>query len=141
MSKTRTKDGKFLPGVSGNPNGRPKSETTELRRQLSAHGAEVAEVVVRLALDGDMTAARLVLERLAPALKPTAESVTVDIGQDATPADAGRAIVAAAASGQMPADVAATLMRVLGDLSKLIEAGELQGRVERLEELLNEQND
>jgi hypothetical protein len=40
----------------------------------------------------------------------------------------------------MPADVAATLLHAVADLAKLIEAGELQARIERLEEAINGQD-
>ena len=107
---------------------------------LAVERDQLLKAMYGKAVDGDTRAAQTLLA-VRHGLSEKHTPVTVDIDKDASPADAGRAIVAAAASGQMPADVAATLMRVLGDLAKLIEAGELQGRIERLEELLNEQSD
>lgn len=63
----RANGGKFAPGKSGNPSGRPKSASVELRHQLADHGAEIVGKVIELALAGDPQALKMCLDRIAPA--------------------------------------------------------------------------
>jgi hypothetical protein len=77
---------KFEKGKSGNPNGRPPgvpNKITPIREELEKHGPVVVDVVVNAALDGDMVACKLVLERICPALRPIEISLTTP--RQATP--------------------------------------------------------
>lgn len=79
---TRTPDGKFAPGASGNPGGKPRDggkNLTQTRaqfrkafleqadRKLVNSIVDVIEAVIKQAKSGDMTAAKLILDRLVPA--------------------------------------------------------------------------
>ena len=132
MSK-RLADGKFKPGTSGNPAGRPKQASTELREALRKHGADVAQKVIEAALGGDMTAAKIVIDRLVPPLKPSAQAVQIDIDANAGLAEVARAFIGAAASGRVPADIAAQMISALGAAAKVVELDELERRIEALE--------
>ncbi len=134
----RTKKGTFVKGRSGNPKGRPKSESAELRRELAAHGAEVAAVVLTAAKSGDLVACRLVLERLLPALKSTAAPVRVSLPKDAGLTDSGRAILAAVTGGALPPDVGSQLLAAVGSLARVAEIDELEKRLAALEDLNHE---
>ena len=63
----------FKKGESGNPKGRPKgalNKATIMAQQICDNAAEqIAAKAVEMALAGDATALRLVLERLVPAKK------------------------------------------------------------------------
>jgi hypothetical protein len=64
---------KFEPGRSGNPKGRPpgsQNRATRFRQQLEGAAPQVIEKVVAAALGGDLSACKLVLERVCPALRP-----------------------------------------------------------------------
>lgn len=129
----RGKRGQFAPGQSGNPSGRPKKPTSELRRQLGEHGPALVEKTVQLALAGDTAALKLCLDRIAPPLKPSAERISVDIPEGANLSDAARALIGAAAAGQLPGDVAAQLVGAIGATAKVVEIDEITARLEALE--------
>ena len=90
--------GRWKPGQSGNPGGR-SGKTEKIRAQLATGAADVAKVVLDKAKAGDMTACRLVLERLVPAVKPVSEPVKFKLDDADLPTSA-RSILSAIASGQ-----------------------------------------
>jgi hypothetical protein len=71
----------FEPGRSGNPNGKPRGTRHHLTKlaDVLADGdvEEIIKVVVEKAKKGDLTAAALVLNRVAPA--PRARAVEIDL--------------------------------------------------------------
>lgn len=130
---TRQKAGRFAPGTSGNPTGRPKQATTALKRQLAEHGAELVEKAVQMALAGDTAALKLCLDRIAPALKPSAERIRIDVPTDGSLSDTARAFIQAAADGRIPGDTAAQLIGAIGATARVVEIDDLQRRLEALE--------
>jgi hypothetical protein len=59
----------FKTGQSGNPTGRKKgalNKRTELAKLLDSHAENLVEKVIELALEGDITALRICMERLIP---------------------------------------------------------------------------
>ncbi len=129
----RTRLGTFPKGVSGNPLGRPRSESTLLRIRLAEQGEEVAQVVIEAALRGDMQAAKIVLERLCPPLKPSAAPVMIDLPANPGLADTARAIIQHAAKGQIAPDVAGQLVQAVASLARVVEIDELERRLTALE--------
>lgn len=82
MSELVKHDTRFPAGVSGNPRGRPKgakNKSTLLReameqkvdRKLSREIPQVLDVVIRAAKAGDMSAAKMLLDRAVPVQKAT----------------------------------------------------------------------
>lgn len=130
----RTPSGQFAPGRSGNPAGRPKSASVELRRQLAEHGPALVSKAVELALAGDPQALRICLDRIAPPLKSTAAPVTVELPTDAGLAGTARAFVDAAAQGRLAPDIAATLVQAVSGLARVVEIDEIEKRLAALEE-------
>jgi hypothetical protein len=103
MSKTQVRaPGRWKPGQSGNPLGRPIGTSTaaKLREAIEADLPAILDNVILSAKAGDIAAARLLLERAIPALKPVELPVQVEVKGD-TLTDQGRAILAAVASGQV----------------------------------------
>jgi len=94
----RLQGGRFVPGVSGNPAGKKpgtRHRVTLLAEKLMADDAEaVVKAVVAAAKNGDMTAARLVLDRIAPPCR--GRPVRVDLPPIVGAADLVKALAAVA---------------------------------------------
>ncbi len=132
-AEEKSRSTRFKPGKSGNPGGRASAGLTELRQRLAKDGLKVADIVLKQALAGDLAACKMVLDRLSPPLKPIAAPVSIALPDDAGIADTARAFVAAAASGDMPADLAAAMVTAVAGLARIIEIDDLQKRIELLE--------
>lgn len=129
----RTLRGQFRPGHSGNPAGRPRSESAALRQKLTERAEEVMQAVLDAALSGDMTAAKMILDRVVPHLRPHSESVHIPLVSSANPADVARSILGAAVAGNITPDTAVQLLSAAAGLSRIIETEELKARLEALE--------
>lgn len=129
----REKAGRFAPGASGNPAGRPKSATVELRRQLEKNGTALVDALIRRALEGDTTALRTCMDRLYPAMKPQPAPIHVDLDGAEGLAGVSRRLIDSAACGDIPADVASQLVGALGQVARIQEVDELAQRITALE--------
>ena len=119
------KRGRWKAGESGNPNGRPKGtgEVSKLRDAIKSHVPAILERLTTQALDGDVQAARLLLDRsVAPlrAVEPT-QSLALP---DGSLTDQGRAVLSAVSMGDLAA---------IGALARVAEIDELTERIEKLE--------
>ena len=124
---------KFKAGISGNPKGRPKDKTpaTLLRKFIIDDMPEVILKLVEQAKNGDTAAAKILLDRCCPALKPQAMNITLPINGNL--AEQGGEIIRATLSGNIPPDIGAQLITALASQGKLIELQELTERIENLE--------
>lgn len=122
-------------GKSGNPKGRPpgRGQSAQFREALASKLPAILESVVKAAIEGDMTAARLVLDRCLPALKPleaTIEGLALPTGtltQQATD------VLSAVARGELAPGQGAQLVASIGAVAKIAEFDELTARIEALE--------
>lgn len=126
---------KFKAGVSGNPKGRPKNKTpaTLLRKSIAEAMPDIISKLVEQAKEGDTAAAKILLDRCCPTLKPQAMAINLPIS--GTLAEQGGEIITATMKGLIPPDIGAQLITALAAQSKIIEIDELTQRIERLEEL------
>ena len=105
-----------------------------LREQINEALPGIVKSMVDRALEGDPGAARLLVERVIPALRPEERPVTVHLPGEASLSDQGRALLAAVATGELAPSQASTLLAGLSTMAKLIETDELAARVAALEE-------
>ena len=71
----------FIKGVSGNPAGRPKGIKDKRHRYAESIDSMIPQVldcVYQKALAGDMTAARMLLDRTLPNKRPEQERVEIE---------------------------------------------------------------
>ena len=71
----------WMKGQSGNPKGRPrKSQKTmaQLRSQISEHLPDVIEVLADAAKEGDVQAARILVERCVPSMRALDQNINVN---------------------------------------------------------------
>jgi hypothetical protein len=132
--KTRDKKGRWQPGVSGNPQGRPI--TNPARQMLMEKAEDLMKKAISMALEGDTAALNTCISRIIPQYRPVQAPVSLEIDLDDDLTAIGRQVVAAAADGQCPPDVAANLLQGLGTLARITEIQELRERLEALERTL-----
>ena len=124
---------KFIPGQSGNPNGRPRGTgvVAKLREAIQGDIPDVIQSVVEAAKSGDMTAAKILLDRVVPSLKPV--DAPVVLNQAAELSSSGREVLQLLSDGQLGIDQAQRILRALGSQRDLIEFDDLVKRLEVLE--------
>lgn len=131
-------DTRFKPGQSGNPAGKPpgaRHRITRLAQDLmESEAEEVVRAVIDAAKSGDMTAARVVIERILPARK--SRPVNLDLPKIQNAEDvvqAMSAVVAAVADGEIDPDEGEAVARVLEVKRRSLETANLEERIKALE--------
>lgn len=135
----KKKRGRWKAGESGNPKGRTpgSGEVAKLRASIAVHLPEIITQLVTKAKEGDAQAARLLLERVLPALKPMEQPVTLSLPNGDGLTAQGVAIVQAVADGALSPGQGAALLSGLGALARIREIDELTARIEKLEGIKN----
>lgn len=125
--------GRFVKGNRASP-GRPpgRGAVAELRDKLAQDMDKIIEVLRAQALTGDPQAIRIVLDRVLPSLRPIELPAAMDIPEGSLGTQA-RAVVRAAAVGNIALGQAAQMITALGGVAKIIEIDELADRVAALE--------
>jgi hypothetical protein len=130
--------GLFLPGQSGNPNGRPRGSrnaaTLALEALLDGEAESLTRKAVELALAGDIAALRLCLDRILPPRKDRTVSFALPAMKSSGDAVAAMAALAdAVAAGDLAPSEAAELTKMVQAFAKVIETADLEERIKRLE--------
>jgi hypothetical protein len=125
---------KWEKGRSGNTRGRPKGsgEIGRLRAVIGQAVPDILAALIEKAQAGDVQAARLLLERALPAVKPVELPEAVPL-EGATLTDQGRAVLHLLAEGAIGPERAAALLAAIAQLARVIETDELTRRIEALE--------
>jgi hypothetical protein len=129
---------KWKPGQTGNPKGRPpgQSEITTLRKSIMNDAPEILAGLVTAAKAGDVQAARLILERVLPPVKPIEQAIELNLAGD-TLTDQGRAVLSAVAAGALAPGQGSQLIAAIGALARVTEINEFDERLTKLEKKQN----
>jgi Family of unknown function (DUF5681) len=133
----------FKPGQSGNPRGRRAGARNRVcvlaQRLMDADAEAVILALLEAAKGGDVSAIKLVLERVAPL--PRNRPVHFDVPAIATAADLGdamNAVLQAVAGGELAPDEAASIASLIETRRRTIESVELEQRLVVLEQAARE---
>lgn len=129
----------FKKGTSGNPAGRKPGTTAgaKIRAAIEQHSEAILTTVIRAATNGDMQAARMLLDRITPPLKAVQQPIAVKLSGN-TLTERARSILDAVTRGDMTADDAKDLIGALAAIAKISEVDDLMKRVQALEARFNE---
>ena len=133
-SEDRNPDGTFAPGNPGKPKGSRHKATQAVEAMLEGQQEALTQAAISKALEGDVTALRLCLDRIAPARKDAPVSFDlpeIETAEDA--ANAARAILKAVATGDVTPMEAATVMAVVEQFRRTLETTEIERRITALE--------
>lgn len=131
---TKKRPGRWKAGESGNPAGRKPGtgEVAKIRAAISKRVPDLLDAMMTKALEGDVGAARLLLERAVAPLKAI-EPVQALTLPDGTLTDQGRAVLRSVADGELAPSQGAALLGAIGTLARVTEMDELESRIAALE--------
>ena len=138
-AKTKAKQtGKFKPGQSGNPKGRPQGSrhksTIAALELLEGDIEGITRKCIEVALTGDLTAIKICLDKLIPAAKDRPVNIALPVVNNASDLPLmTSALLAAASTGEIGTTEAATLARIVDAHRASIEINDLTLRIEKLE--------
>lgn len=134
MVNQRNNSGRFLPGTSGNPSGRPSPVARRIRELLEADVDQFVETLKKLALAGEPVALKLVFDRLYPAPKIVTEAVNLPALFHSDTFDGkATALLDAVARGEIAPDIGAQLLSAISAVLRVHEVDELARRIAALE--------
>jgi hypothetical protein len=134
----------FQPGNQygrGRPPGSRNKIGSVVQEALESHAETLMKKCVMLALQGNLTAMKLCIERLVPA--PRQRVIKFKLPAIKTITDltvASEAVVRGATRGQLTPSEGQSFTAMLDDRRRMMESKELDSRVRALEECRNEQD-
>lgn len=130
----RNSDGTFAKGNSGRPKGARHKTTLAVQELFDGEAEALTRKAIGLALEGDIAALRLCVERIAPARKDAPvnfELQEIETSRDAM--EAARAVVRAVANGALTPSEADAVMKLVEGYRRMAETVNLEARIEALE--------
>jgi len=125
----------WKPGTSGNPNGRPKGsgDVARMRLAITDRIPEILDAMAKRAAEGDVSAARLLLERVIPPLRAQEQLIRFDLPLGSF-TDQGKGVLQAVSQEEIDPSRGAALIASIAQLAKLTEIDELTRRMAAIEE-------
>ncbi|SLN64094.1 hypothetical protein ROA7450_03379 [Roseovarius albus] len=127
--------GKFAVGNPGKPRGTRHRVTRAVEELLEGQSEAITQKAVELALEGDGTALRLCLERIAPTRKDAPinfDLPAIKSAEDAS--EAAQSVLLAVSQGEVTPLEGATVMGLVEQYRRVLETTELERRIAALEE-------
>ena len=125
----------WRPGTSGNPAGRPPGTgaVAKLRAAIEQEIPEILQSLVAAAKSGDTQAARILVERVIPAVKPQEQPQALALPTAGNLTEQGRAVLQAVADGTLAPGQGSQMVGAIASLARVTEIDELAARVAALE--------
>jgi hypothetical protein len=134
----RMQGGRFRKGTSGNPVGKARGTrnkvTIAVEGLMGKYGEQVAARMVKRAVDGDVGAARLILDRVAPVRRGRPVHLKIgEIGDAASVMNVHAALLTEVAAGRLTPEEAEPFSAMLGAHLKAIETTDIDRRLRDIE--------
>ncbi len=131
----------FPKGQSGNPYGRPKGSrnkaTLAVQALFDGEAETIGRKAIELAKEGDITAIRLVLERILPARKDSPVNLSIpSITKSEDAVLAVSSIMQSVTNGDITPREGQVLSGIVDSLRKAIETTELEKKLDNLQSIL-----
>lgn len=143
----------FVKGQSGNPKGRPRGKNAEtiikesLNRVVAIQGltddgsipdgeSALMDVISQSALEGDMQAVTILVNRMYPQLKPMQPVQPFELDQS-SPSSQASSIMRAIADGIIPPEVGKQLIDAVAATLSIEEVTNLADRLAKLEAIIS----
>ena len=134
VSDGRNPDGTFAKGNPGRPKGTRFRVTRAVEELLDGEAETLTRKAIDLALEGDVTAMRLCIERIAPVRKDVPVVFDLPPIQSASEASqAASAVLLAVSAGQLTPIEGASVMALVEQYRRALEVTELEERIAKLE--------
>jgi len=134
ITEDRNPNGTFSIGNPGRPKGARNRTTRTVEVLLAGQSEALTQKAVDMALGGDTTALRLCLERIAPPRKDVPVSFELPVIENAqTAAEAAQAVLSAVAQGEITPLEGASVMGLIENYRRILEATDLEHRLQALE--------
>jgi len=146
----QTNNGRWAKGTSGNPSGRPPGSrnkaTLIIEQLLEDESEQLARKLINLAKEGDISALRLCMDRLAPV--PKERNIHLDLIPGHTTEELAansQRVLTAIGEGRITPGEGQALSQILQDQCRALELVELDRRIKEVEsaqsEVMNYQRD
>jgi hypothetical protein len=135
----KTRGRPFQRGNAGRPRGARNKATLAMEALLDGEAEAITRKAIEMAKDGDSTALRLCMDRIAPARRD--RHVAFALPRMETAADAAKAsasLVRAVAEGELTPGEAAELAKLVESYVRTLEATTLEERIAKLERVTNQ---
>lgn len=122
---------------SPNPQGRPagiRERKAKITEKLLDQAGAVIDAMLRKALEGDASAAALVINRVLPQVKSQLEKVTFTLDADASISRQVEQVLVAISKGEVAPDVGKKIIETIQSLANVRAVEELSLRIEALED-------
>jgi len=105
---------------------------SKIRAAIAERVPQLLDTMITKALDGDVSAARLLLERTVAPLKAAEATQPLSL-PNGTMTEQGRAVLAAVAAGALAPGQGSQLITAIGTLARVVEIDDLNTRITKLE--------
>ena len=130
----RNPDGTFAKGNPGRPKGTRFRVTRAVEELLDGEAEKLSRKAVDMALEGDTTALRLCIERIAPPRKDAPVSFDLPAMKSAKDASgAAEAVLRAVSEGELTPLEGASVMGLVENYRRVLETTEIEARITALE--------